>query len=845
MTSLTRKKIIAGVLLLLALAIFLPPNINGVRFRGTLEGSLSAALGRPVKIGQVKYRVFPRPGFDVYDLQVMDDPAFSAEPLLVCGKVTADLRLTSLWHGRLEIAKLGLTDDKAPPSLNLVYSKGRLNLESLLLRVEQVPSAPTGKLRAEERARFPYIEANGGRINLKLGPEKKPFTISDTDFAFWLAAEDVWHVRVKGHPVRTDMNLSDTGTIRLEGDLRRSHDLRNMPVKLNLSWDDAQLGQFSSLVMGRDRGWRGGLSASAQLSGTPASLHITAAGELSEFRRYDISRNQMPRIRTRCLGDYVHDGLELKCDTPLESGGILLNARWSSRTPQDYDVSAVATRVPLSMMATLARHARRTMPDDFNANGDLNAAFGFHYHNGVRNWHGTGMTSAFLVQSAAAEKPFPVSPVHFHMGMPETSPALVAKKSRQKETAASSGTGDTLTIDPFSIQLGPSTTLQVQGTADGNGYWIGTKGMVPLERLLALGRATGFPSSIANTTASAVVDLNISGPWANFAPARLRGTAHLQNVASWIPGIKDRLVLAQADAQISEVELALVHVEGRFEHSPVNFSGNINVPWSCQNGPPCPLEFDLHSDSLAVSSLATLLGAGDRGWNIPFFSDSSKLPDFKAEGALSVGEFTVAQLPLENFKAHVEIGNKAMLLSRISARLAGGSVDGDWHADWSGSTPHFTATGTMANVAMDRLSPSEPDVALVTSWVAGRADVKYALKFDGGTLSDMARNTSGRLEYVVNSGTSHQITLDGAKPFKFQNLQGAIEIDKQALKVLPSKFKAETRIYDFSGTVSLADKQAKLRLSNNGSRWEISGALQKPRVAGPEGKAETTAARSR
>src|SRR5215467_6936430 len=276
MLSTTRRKIVFAVLVLLALGIFLPPNINGARFSKKLAATLSAALGRDVKIGSVKYRLFPRPGFDLYDLKVMDDPAFGAEPLLMCGKVTADLRLTSLWQGRLEIANLKLTDDAAPPSLNLVYSGDHWNLESLLLRAEQVPTAPTARRRAEQRSRFPYIAATGGRINLKIGPEKKPYAITNTDFAFWLAAENVWHLRVEGKPVRTDMNLNDTGIVRLEGDVKRSAALRTMPVKLQLSWEKAQLGQFTSLWLGQDKGWRGELEARAELAGPLAALHITA-----------------------------------------------------------------------------------------------------------------------------------------------------------------------------------------------------------------------------------------------------------------------------------------------------------------------------------------------------------------------------------------------------------------------------------------------------------------------------------------------------------------------------------------------------------------------------------------
>lgn len=812
------------------MAIFVPPNINGVRFRDRLAGSLSSALGRQVKIGQVKYRVFPRPGFDIYNLQVMDDPAFSAEPLLMCGKVAADLRLASLWHGRLEIANLKLTDDAAAPSLNLVYSNGHWNLESLLKRVEEVPSAPTAKRQAEARPRFPYIEATGGRINLKVGPEKKPFTLTNTDFAFWLAAEDVWHVRLEGQPVRTDMNLSDTGTVRLEGDIRRSPQLPQTPLKLELAWDNAQLGQLSTFITGRDKGWRGGLSGDVQLSGTAANLHIAASAELREFRRFDIDRNQMPRLSTRCLGGYAHRSLDMKCDTPLGSGGALITARWSSAMPNDYDVSMVATRIPLSLVTTFAQHARRGLPGDLSANGDLNAAFGFHSHNGVRDWHGTGMTSAFLLRSVEADKPFAVSPIRFHMGAEEDTASILTKKAPHKNQPHSSP-NRTLTFDPFSVQLGPTTEAQVQGTADRNGYWIGLKGMVPLERLIDLGRATGFPADIRNTTASAVVNLNISGPWANFAPASVRGTAHLENVASWIPGIKDRLVITQADAQLSEVELVLANVQAQFEHTPVAFGGTIQVPWTCpENSAPCPMEFDLHSDSLAMADFGSLLGVTDKGWSIPFFSDSSKLPDFRASGTVSVNNFSVAQLPLQKFTAHVEVGNKSLLVSKINAKLGGGSAQGEWHADWSTSRPKFTATGTVSGVAMDHLDLKEPDVALATSWVSGRADLKYSLKFEGATPEEMANSVNGRVEYVVNNGLSRSLVLD-SRPLKFQTLQGALEIEKQIMKVLPSKFRAENRIYDMSGTVSLINRQAKLRLSNSGSRWEITGALDKPEIA--------------
>ncbi len=862
----TRDKIIIAALVLLALGIFLPPNINGVRFKDSLAQTLTGAMGRDVKIGQVKFRALPRPGFDLYNFQVMDDPAFSAEPLLLCGKVTADLRLMSLWQGRLEIANLKLTDDSAPPSLNLVYANGHWNLESLLLRVGQVPSAPTSYRRAEQRARFPYIAASGGRINLKIGPEKKPYALTNTDFAFWLASEDVWHVRLDGHPVRADLNLNDTGIVRLEGDLRRSRDVGDMPVNMQLSWDKAQLGQFTSLVSGHDLGWRGGLNGTAQLKGTPSNLHVTASADLSGFHRYDINRNQMPQLRTRCLGDMLHGVLDMKCDTPLEPGGLVFNFKWSTATPRNYDMSMTATRVPMSFVATVARHARGTLPNDLTASGDLNAAFGFHSREGVRDWHGTGMTSAFLLQSSVAEKPFPVSPIRFHAGIAESPSVLLTRKVKPGAQSAQSSVPqpDSFTIDSFSVQLGPSTTLEVQGNMDSLGYWIGAKGMVPLERLLVLGKVGGFPSDITNTTASAIVDLNISGPWANFAPPKLRGTAHLQNVASWITGVKDRLLISEADAQITDTELALKNISAKFEHSPLAFTGTISSPWGCQGAPPCPLQFDLHSETLSLADAGQLLNAGEKGWNLPFFSSdpTGKLPAFRANGTLSFAQFTVAELPLEKFTAKVEVSEKTLVINHISARLAGGSVEGDWRLDWSSTLPRYAATGTMSGVALDRLSndhlnndrlnsdanadhaPGDPsNLALATSWVTGKADVKYSVHFEGTASKDLLSSAAGRMEYSVTNGTSKALLLDSAKPLKFQSLQGALELEKQTLKVLPSKFRAENRIYELSGTVSLADQQAKLKVTSNTARWDITGKLDQPNIAGQPTPAR--AARSR
>ena len=348
----------------------------------------------------------------------------------------------------------------------------------------------------------------------------------------------------------------------------------------------------------------------------------------------------------------------------------------------------------------------------------------------------------------------------------------------------------------------------------------------------------------ATFSASALVDFTVGGPWANFAPPRVGGRAHVQNLTTWISGVKDRLVLSEADVQLTESALVLSHIAGQFEHSPIVFSGAITSPYTCPVAP-CLLEFDLHADSMAVDDAAGLLGASGKGWNLPFLSGSGdQLPGFRARGTFSAGQLVVAQVPLEKFTSHVEVSDRELLVTHISAKLGGGAVEGEWRVNWSGTPARYTATGTLAGVAVDRLAamPPAPTVELLNAWITGKADAKYSFHFQGKNGPEMFSTAAGKAEFTVANGTSRTLSLESPKLFRFQSLQGALELDKQTLRVLPSKFRAENRIYEVSGTVSLADMQTKLRVTNGGSRWDFTGDLSRPQVSSQHLTAQTTSA---
>ena len=76
-----------GSVVLLALFLLRP---GASRLKSRIISSISAAVGRPVDIGSVHIRLLPRPGFDLENLVVYDDPAFGAEPMLRASEVTAE-----------------------------------------------------------------------------------------------------------------------------------------------------------------------------------------------------------------------------------------------------------------------------------------------------------------------------------------------------------------------------------------------------------------------------------------------------------------------------------------------------------------------------------------------------------------------------------------------------------------------------------------------------------------------------------------------------------------------------------------------------------------------------------
>jgi hypothetical protein len=475
------KRGMAAVGVVVVLALFLVrPGADQLRTR--IVRAIGLALGRPVEVSSVSIRLLPRPGFDLQNFVVHEDAAFGAEPTLRASEVTATLRLISLLRGRLEIARLSLTE----PSINLVRNAaGRWNLENLLERADQTHVAPTSKSKTEIRPGFPYIEASSARINFKFGPEKMPYTLTDADFTVWQDSENAWGMRLRAQPVRTDFNLSDTGTIRIQGSWQRAASLRDTPLLFEVQWDRSQLGQATTLFYGSDQGWRGAVTVSAALSGTPSDLAIRSSVAVDDFRRYDLNGGGALRLAAECGAHFApleRKLSKLSCRAPVSGGFVTLegevNGYDQSRT---YTLSFNARNVPMQSLVAFARHTKRNIPDDLTATGTLDAQFRFVRTEGLRGpairraippqitWSGEGKTRNFGISSALNGTSLFLDRVPFSVS-PGTAPDTRSLSHHAPPIWAAILAVPHLQVGPFKLSLGGPAPVVVSGWSSHSEY---------------------------------------------------------------------------------------------------------------------------------------------------------------------------------------------------------------------------------------------------------------------------------------------------------------------------------------------------------------------------------------
>ena len=462
-----------GLCVALLLLVVLPPLLSLNRYQHRVTASMSQVLGRPVHLDRITLNLLPLPSFTLENLVIDEAPAFGAEPTIRANSVNARLRIGSLWRHRVEFSRITFTD----PSVNLVHlPNGQWNLSGILLQASHVDTAPTAQTRAGGAPRFPYIEATGARINLKLGQEKTPFSLTDADFALWLPQPNQWKMRIGAKPARTDTNVSDAGTLQIEAGLERAATLGDVPFTGDAHWTAAQLGATSRMLTGADAGVRGLLNLSAHLTGTLSSAHLQLRTKIDDLHRADFVPDHSLTVDVDCtaLATHVfHSFEDLRCSWPVpDSQGAIIALTGSLPDLLDLEHTAqlqIGTHdLPASVLSDWAHVLSTHIPADTHASGSVTATM-LYPGEQPGTWEGhADFADLLLSGSRLRETPLAIGDASLH-------------------TVPGSGHIPALQLSPVELPLGGHDPAVLDGSADASGYTLHLAGMIVIPRLLAVG----------------------------------------------------------------------------------------------------------------------------------------------------------------------------------------------------------------------------------------------------------------------------------------------------------------------------------------------------------------------
>ena len=218
-----KLKIVAIVVaVILVIVIAIPFFIDANSFRPKIESDLTAALGRPVKVGNLSLSLFTG-SVAADDISIADDPAFSQSPFVQAKSLQVGVELIPLIFSKtLNVTHLTLNQ----PEISLVKSADgeKWNFSSLggSNTSASQPASSTAPPNANAKPAAPAsgnpnlsvakLNVNDGRLTLsRAGSTAKPrsydkVTIKVTDFSF-----------TSSFPFEMSAQLPAGGSLKLEG----------------------------------------------------------------------------------------------------------------------------------------------------------------------------------------------------------------------------------------------------------------------------------------------------------------------------------------------------------------------------------------------------------------------------------------------------------------------------------------------------------------------------------------------------------------------------------------------------------------------------------------------------
>jgi len=261
MSKVLRYALIAlGVLVVLLVAI--PFLVSPNQFRPTIEEKLSAALGRPVTVGNMSLSLLSG-SLAADDLSIADDPAFSKAPFLTAKSLKVGVEMMPLIMSKA-LHVTGVTIEN--PEVSLVKNaEGKWNYSSLATEDSKAATKSAASSSASPDISIAKLELKDGRVTVSSTTSPKKHVYDDLQ----LQASDV--SATSSVPFSLTAKLPGGGSLKVEGKAGPidSKDASMSPLDAKVS------------IQGMDLAGTGFIDASAGLAGL-MDLNTTLASKDGE-----------------------------------------------------------------------------------------------------------------------------------------------------------------------------------------------------------------------------------------------------------------------------------------------------------------------------------------------------------------------------------------------------------------------------------------------------------------------------------------------------------------------------------------------------------------------------------
>jgi hypothetical protein len=869
---------VASLGLLVLAAIVAPPLIGLNRFEQRIAASVGRAIGRPVRMSSAKIRLLPRPGFEIADFVVEEDPAFGVEPILRCEQVTAYARLLPLWRGHLEIARISFDG----PSLNLVRNReGRWNFDAVLSQAAQVQSAPTGGRHLGGVPRFPYISASDARVNFKYGDEKMPFSFLNADLAVWLENPDEWRVKFAAQPVRTDLSLdlANTGTLRLEGSLRRGPAIRQMPADLHVEWSNAPLGQLSRIFSGTDTGWRGDLNFAATILGSADHADLTILAQGRGIHRVEFEPREPMNLDATCKVRFTRAPRSfdsLTCLTPLGTGHLLLTgsihdrARTQDLTRRGHEsahnqvmastldpaLSLEINNVPAATALDGLRLMRPGFASEVEATGVIDGNFSFVQGSSAQpELNGQATASGVTFTGPALKKPWVLPELRF---ISQAKPGPRLNRSLGSPRSAATDGNPLIRLEPFMVEpatAANSDSLTVSAIFSQLGFSVHFGGESHVRNLVSLlGEFSSMqPRDVAfGPQGMADADLTVRGPWVRpladpehpVDPMTVDGSLRIRNAELTGDFLAQPLQLT--NAQVVFAEHRANWNATSMTYGPIHGEGTLSYPVFCLQPLGCQKHFTLHIATLdAATAQNALLGARRHGELLQELLDRigpGAHPWPALDGTAQIGMLTLHGVAIRDVAASLSVKEAGVQVKSFSGRVLDGLLQLSGEMQVVDGSPRY-----VIEARLDRATAVAVAGVFQEDWGSGTitADAKLKLSgFDANQLASSATGifhwnwTKGGLPLVASSNAPADSDRMAAPDLAstlghFDSWTAAGTIAEDTLTVKTSMLTRGLATTSLTGTVGF-DRALSLIASGGASGAKLSGTFQHPAIGAPD-----------